>query len=231
MATTTIPWGDGSGDNIYLTSPSASGEQTVQVSSDANTGPARSKTVTFVSGVGGIERRLTVSQEAGGPQEYTKTVYPSGYDTEHHAYHGLSNIGRAYDDGSDESNGYATINLVRGNNAETYLYFTFDLSSIPDNATIESISLVAKAQVTTTVGTRLGTRVLQVCRGTDAVGAASPNMTTVAKEYTLDVGSGWTGANIKDLTLKVDIFRGSQATTTSYYCYFYGATLTVKYTI
>ena len=65
MATTTIPWGDGSGDNIYLTYPSASGDQTVQVSSDANTGSARSKVVTFTSGVGNITQQLTVNQDAG----------------------------------------------------------------------------------------------------------------------------------------------------------------------
>lgn len=71
MATTTIPWGDGSGDNIYLTYSSASGDQTVEVSSDANTGSARSKIVSFASGVGSIVRQLTVSQEAGGPQYIT----------------------------------------------------------------------------------------------------------------------------------------------------------------
>ena len=49
MATTTIPWGDGSGDNIYLTYSSASGDQTVEVSSDANTGNARTKVVTFTA--------------------------------------------------------------------------------------------------------------------------------------------------------------------------------------
>lgn len=65
MATTTIPWNDGSGDNIYLTYPSASGDQTVEVSSDANTGSARSKVVTFTSGVGNITQQLTVNQEAG----------------------------------------------------------------------------------------------------------------------------------------------------------------------
>ena len=65
MATTTIPWGDGSGDNIYLTYSSASGDQTVEVSSDANTGSARSKVVTFTSGVGSIVQQLTVNQEAG----------------------------------------------------------------------------------------------------------------------------------------------------------------------
>ena len=65
MATTTIPWGDGSGDNIYLTYSSASGDQIVQVSSDANTGSSRSKVVTFTSGVGGITKLLTINQEAG----------------------------------------------------------------------------------------------------------------------------------------------------------------------
>lgn len=170
-------------------------------------------------------------QPAPQPQQHTLTKYPSSYDTTNYAYYGLSNIDRAYDDGSVENNGYASINLVRGNGAETYLYFKFDLSSIPDNATIESISLSAKAHVTTTVGSRLGNRFLQVCRGTTPVGNASSNMTTAAKTFELDVGSGWTGANIKDLTLKVDVFRGSQATTTSYFCYFYGATLTVTYTV
>ena len=63
MATTTIPWGDGSGDNIYLTYTSASGNQTVQVSSDPNDGPARTKDITFVSSVGNIARVLTVTQE------------------------------------------------------------------------------------------------------------------------------------------------------------------------
>lgn len=64
MATTTIPWGDGSGDNIYLTYPSASGDQTVEVSSDANTGSARTKTVTF-SATGVTPVTLTVNQDAG----------------------------------------------------------------------------------------------------------------------------------------------------------------------
>lgn len=229
MATTTIPWGDGSGDNIYLTYPSASGDKTVQVSSDANTGSARTKTVTFTSGVGSISKTLTVNQEAGGPQEYTITKYPSSYDIENHSYYNLSSVSRAYDDGSVESNGYASINLTRGSGAETYIYFKFDLSSIPDNATIESIEIKAKAQVTTTQGTRIVTRVMQVCRGTTAVGTASSNMTTTPAYYNLDAGSGWTGLNIKDLTLKVDVIRGSNNNTTSYYCYFYGATLTITY--
>lgn len=84
MATTTIPWGDGSGDNIYLTYPSASGDQTVQVASDANTGSARSKIVTFSTG--NISRQLTVNQEAGQvlpylPADYIETAANAWLDT------------------------------------------------------------------------------------------------------------------------------------------------------
>lgn len=60
-----IDWGDGSGDKITLTYSATSGNQTVLVSSDANTGAARSKVVTFTSGIGGISRQLTINQDAG----------------------------------------------------------------------------------------------------------------------------------------------------------------------
>lgn len=62
---TTIPWGDGSGDNIYLTYSASQGDQTILVSSDANNGAFRQKEITFVSTVGNISRILTVLQEPG----------------------------------------------------------------------------------------------------------------------------------------------------------------------
>ena len=59
---TTIPWGDGSGDNIYLDYTAASGDQTILVSSDAYAGYAtRTKNITFsASGVSSVT--LTVAQ-------------------------------------------------------------------------------------------------------------------------------------------------------------------------
>lgn len=72
MARTTIPWGDGSGDNIYLDYSEAEGDQSVLVSSDANGGStSRTKSVTF-SATGVSPVILTVNQ-AGQPipwQEY-----------------------------------------------------------------------------------------------------------------------------------------------------------------
>lgn len=78
MAVTTIPWGDGSGDNIYLTYPSASGDQTVLVSSDANAGSTdRTKTITFTASHHGTTdtKTLTVVQE-GVPESYIVFVDP-----------------------------------------------------------------------------------------------------------------------------------------------------------
>ena len=65
--TTEISWGDGTSDKIYLTRNASEGNQIVLVSSDANTGAARSKVVTFsASGVTPVT--LTVSQAAGAVQ-------------------------------------------------------------------------------------------------------------------------------------------------------------------
>ena len=67
MARTTIPWGDGNGDSIYLDYNAASGNQTVTVISDANGGASsRSKVITFAttSGSPAVTQTLTVVQAA-----------------------------------------------------------------------------------------------------------------------------------------------------------------------
>lgn len=64
--TTEIPWGDGSGDKIYLTRNASEGDQVVQVSSDAHSGyVSRTKDVTFSATAGGvtISRVLTILQQ------------------------------------------------------------------------------------------------------------------------------------------------------------------------
>ena len=229
MATTTIPWGDGSGDNIYLTYSSASGDQTVEVSSDANTGSARTQVVTFTAGIGNITQMLTVSQEAGGPQEYTLTRYLSSYDTENSTYVSLSNETRAYD-AINTSNWYANINLVTGSRAETFFYWQFDLSSIPSNATIVSVEVKARAAISTTNTNFVASKSIAVCRGTTIVGNSTA-ITGTATTYTLDVGTGWTGANILDLKVLYYAKRGTSRTANAYGLWCYGALITVKYTV
>lgn len=84
MPTQQIEWADGSGDKIYITSPDFSGNQQIAVSSDPNTGAARSKVVTFSAG--NVSKTLTVEQAAGQikPQPIFKLSEPTttkNYDT------------------------------------------------------------------------------------------------------------------------------------------------------
>ena len=220
MATTTIPWGDGSGDNIYLTYPSASGDQTVEVSSDANTGAARTKTVTFTAG--NITQQLTVNQ-AAGRQQYTLTLNPSSYDTENHSWRTYSNISNGYY--GSGSTTYATIGIPKPY-GEAYIYYKFNTSSIPDGAEIVSVSCKAKATASGN-STTTPVRQIQMATGTTLKGTAT-TINTQTTERTLDVGE-WTLAELRDIRIRPYAKTGN--TTSNYNIQFYGATLTITYTV
>ena len=218
MATTTIPWGDGSGDNIYLTYSSASGDQTVEVSSDANTGSARTKVVTFAAG--NVSQVLTVNQDAGR-QEHTIVLNPSSYDTENHSWRTSSNISNGYF--GSRSTSYARFGIPKPN-GEAYIYYKFDTSSIPDGAEIVSVSCKAKATASGN-STTTPVKQIQMATGTTLKGTAT-TITTSATEQTLDVGE-WTLAELRDVRIRPYARTGN--TSSNYNLDFYGATLTVTY--
>ena len=226
MATTTIPWDDGSGDNIYLTYSSASGDQTVTVSSDANTGNARTQTVTFSAG--SLSEVLTINQE-GAIQQYTLSKNLSSYDTSDHQYSSLSNASRAYT--SYDSTTYANMSLTTGSQAETWVYFKFDLSSIPANATIDSVSVTAKTSITTGSSGAVATRRWTLCSGTTAK-SSNVTITNVSSSLIATVDGGtWTRAELDDARLKIYAKRGTSNTSNSYSIRLFGATITVTYTV
>lgn len=67
MAVTSINWNDGSGDKLYVDPGSGTGNGSVQVSSDPNTGSAnRTMDISFSAGPSLI-RTLTVTQEGNNP--------------------------------------------------------------------------------------------------------------------------------------------------------------------
>ena len=229
MATTTIGWGDGSGDNIYLTYPSASGDQTVTVSSDANSGAARTKTVTFTaSGVSPVT--LTVNQAAGAPQPVTQTVvlHVSGYidKTVDGSYHAIANASNAYT--VADSSDYAQVNLTRGKNAETYIYWTIDTSSIPSNATIDSVSCMAKLYITNLNSSYVQSAGAKMCSGTTEK-TDSVLVSTTAARRTFTMGT-WTRAELNDIRLKLYAKRSTSNTSSAYYLRLYGLDLTITYT-
>lgn len=148
-----------------------------------------------------------------------------GYDTSDYSWYSQSNIANAYA-GSD-STSYGQINYTRGSGAETWVYFKFNTSSIPSNATINSVSCVVKC-LTNGNSTVLPTRTVQMFTGTTSKGSAS-SMPTSAGTKTFS-GQTWTVSELRDARVKVYAKRGTSQTSTNFYCRIYGATLTVDYT-
>lgn len=217
-----IEWADGSGDKIYITANEFSGNQEIAVSSDPNTGAARSKVITFAAG--NASQTLTVNQAAGTPTPSTFSGHPTSYDENDKSWYSAQNINNALTD--SDSTTYAGIYATRGNNAETWVYFKFDTSSIPAGATIKSITCTVKASYNAN-NTIMPIHTVQLYSGTTPKGSAS-SIGTSASVRTLEVGE-WTRQELNDVRVKLYLQRSTTQATTSYAGRFYGATLTIEY--
>lgn len=120
------------------------------------------------------------------------------------------------------------VNLKTGSGAESWIFYRFDLSSIPQNATINSISCSAKAYISQTNTNRVSTRQCQLFSGNTAKGSAT-SISTSTSSFNMTVGT-WTRTELNDCRIRVYAKRGSSNTTTTYYMGLYGATLTISYT-
>ena len=120
---------------------------------------------------------------------------------------------------------------VQGSGSISKMYYNFDCSSIPANAIITSVSCQFKggsqgssyysaytAQLTT--GTTL--------KGTaQSVTGSNSSPTTV----TISGGSNWSRAELNNIKILFQVTRGSSNTTTDSTWSFFGATLTIEYTV
>ena len=209
----TIPWDDGSGDNIYLNSDASDGNQTVTVSSDANTGSARTQTITFFTG--DINETVTVNQDAGYViQTFTANPYT-------HSGTGLTEQANAYTSETSTTAARVRVTTTTGGTTSTYLHF--NTSSIPQDAVIVSVTCKAKTYISSTTG--INTRSVRMYSGSTAKGTAQ-TLTGSAKTFTFS-GVDWTRSELSDARIRIWATRTSGTTTS--FMFFYGATLTVKY--
>lgn len=150
-------------------------------------------------------------------------LHPSGYT-------GLSNLSTSSSypitngyDGVDSSS-YARLSLSTSSTG--YLYYTFDCSEIPADATIESVACTVKARVSST--SRVTSTVCQLYTGTTAKGSNSTiSSTSSTNTETLTTGT-WTRSELNDLRLRIGGTGSSSSQ--SKYIYFYGATVTISFT-
>lgn len=155
----------------------------------------------------------------------TVSSHPVSYDPDHQWYQVTNSFEYAYEDAT--STNYLNIYMTRNNGAMTWVYFNFDFSSIPDDATITSVSCQAKAYISNTNSSRVTTRICQLYAGSTAKGSAH-TLTTSTTAFSMTTGT-WTVAELKQAKIYLLAIRGTSQTTTNIYLRFYGATFTVTY--
>lgn len=158
------------------------------------------------------------------------TYIPSSFDSTNSSYASVYNT-------NNPQNGLTAHNSTTRccvyanttNGSESYLYYNFDCSDIPSNAIITSVTCQVGASCYSS-GSYFSTHTLQLCTGTTEKGTA---VTTTGNGgtstvQTINGGSSWTRAELDDIKIRFKIVR-SQTGDASFS--FFGATLTVEYTL
>ncbi len=154
------------------------------------------------------------------------SLNPSSYDTVNKSYYSIANMSNAYTAAS--SGNYVTINLARGSGTETYVYFKFDTSALPANATIHRVNCTARYYISNTGSGNITSRQIQMFSGTTAKNTAA-TMSTTLTGRTLP-NTTWTREELNDVRVRVYAKRGSSNTSAGYVIRFYGAVLDIYYT-
>ena len=157
------------------------------------------------------------------------TLNPTGYNGQSSSYisvdasYPLSN-GLT----SSSSNTYTVLNLNKGGGAVSKLAVKFDMSKIPANATISSISCKIKARISN-ASPYILSGVAQLYCGTAGLSSEIDLGTSEVAQSFSDTG-WWDRESLDDLVLLITCTRGSLSANNSQTLRFYGADLTVNYT-
>lgn len=156
-------------------------------------------------------------------------LVPTGYDDQHSSYisvdasYPLSN-GLT----SSSSDTFTVLNLNKGSGAVSKLAVKFDVSKIPTNAKINSISCKIKARISNSYS-HIMTGVAQLYCGTAGLSSEIElGRSPVAQTFN-DTGL-WDRESLDELILLITCTRGSLYKNRSQTLCFYGADLTVDYT-
>lgn len=154
----------------------------------------------------------------------TKTFYPGAYEDSVGV--AIKNGTNPVDKGSTNTTYAEILGAYFTNSGETYCFWPFDVSTIPKNAVIDSVSCTVKAARTTTqTGTHTS---IQLYSGDIAKGNEYmlPTTTTTVTTISLEPGT-WTRDELSSIRLQTYVENGYSQ---QYGLRFYGADLTVTYT-
>ena len=177
----------------------------------------------------GVDVTSSIVHNTGSASSGSPTFIPSSFDSTNSSYDSIY-TGTA-DNGltaHTDSNRFCVYSNT-GSGAESYLYYNFDCSSIPANATITSVTCIATASVYQ-ASTYFSTYDLQLCNGTTEKGSATTITGSGSTSATHNIdGGSWTRAELNNIKIRVRVIRGTSNTTAEASFSFWGATLTVNY--
>lgn len=157
------------------------------------------------------------------------TLVPTGYDGQHSSYISVDASYPLSNGLTSASSGtFAVINLNKGGGAVSKLAVKFDMSKIPTDAKINSISCKIKARISNAY-TYILSGVAQLYCGTAGLSSEIDLGTSEVAQSFSDTGY-WDRENLDDLILLITCTRGSLSANSSQTLRFYGADLTVNYT-
>ena len=157
------------------------------------------------------------------------TLVPTGYDGQHSSYISVDASYPLSNGLTSASSGtFAVINLNKGGGAVSKLAVKFDMSKIPTDARINSISCKIKARISNAY-TYILSGVAQLYCGTAGLSSEIDLGTSEVAQSFSDTGY-WDRESLDDLILLITCTRGSLSANSSQTLRFYGADLTVNYT-
>lgn len=161
------------------------------------------------------------------------TAVPYGVDTAHQSQASGSNTTNSYTDVNSTT--YGTTALKTGANAESYKHFKVNLSEIPENAVI--VSVTGRIKCTLRIGhttcdlSQISACEAQLFTGTTAKGTATDTKSTTTTIYNI-AGGNWTRNELLDARVRIYAKRANiSKNTQTWYYDVYGAEITVVYNI
>ena len=157
------------------------------------------------------------------------TLVPTGYDGQLSSYISVNEY-YPLSNGltSSSSDTYTMLNMNKGNGAVSKLAVKFDVSKIPTNAKINSISCTIKAILSDSYPPILSS-VAQLYCGTAGLSSEIDLVLSEVAQSFSETGL-WDRESLDELILLITCTRGSLYVNNSMTLRFYGADLTVDYT-
>lgn len=150
----------------------------------------------------------------------------SHYQSESSAHPFSTVIGK----GSDNTDSYAEWTIVQGRSAQSHVYYRFDVSSIPMDATINSVNCTARVSRQSSKMTEFSSLTLKIVVGV----LEETEYVTVEKDESVAVYNLPSINKSRELLATVGISlhssRGFFSSTTDFWVRLYGATLSVDFT-